>query len=282
MKTRIISGVIGAIFVIIALVLRETIFINFVLGLILALGVYEVQSSTGLVKNKNLILASCLFAFISAFFPVFGFMPTGLLITAIYVFVIVCLILMNSKIYDLYSVTFSIGMTFLISFAMNSVLSINSFDKNTSYISSDCLFLLLITFGGAWFADIGAYFIGSKYGKHKIAPTISPKKSAEGVLGGIGSTVICLFILGLFWNFAILDEKSYVNFWVLLLIALLSPIIGLVGDLFFSVIKRKCDIKDYGNIMPGHGGILDRIDSLIFVAPFVYLVLMYMPIIIHN
>lgn len=282
MKTRIISGVIGAIFVIFTLILRETIFINFVLGLILALAVYEVQNSTGLVKNKNLILASCLFAFTSAFFPAFGFMPTGLLITAIYVFIIACLILMNSKIYDLYSVAFSVGMTLLISFAMSSVLLINSLNDKGTYISSDCLFLLLVTFGGAWFADIGAYFIGSKYGNHKIAPTISPKKSSEGVLGGIGSTVICLFILGLFWNFAILDEKSYVNFWALLLISLLSPIIGLVGDLFFSVIKRKCDIKDYGNIMPGHGGILDRIDSLIFVAPFVYLVIMYLPIIIHN
>ena len=150
------------------------------------------------------------------------------------------------------------------------------------YVSSDCLFLILFVLGGAWFGDIGAYFIGSKYGKHKIAPIISPKKSLEGVLGGIGSTIICILIIALFWNIAILEEGSYIQYGWLILLSAICPLVGLVGDLFFSFIKRTVDLKDYGNIMPGHGGILDRVDSVVFVAPFISIMLMYFPIIVHR
>lgn len=284
MKKRIISGVIGAAFIIVALVLRETVIFNIVLGAALVIAMIESQFTTKLVDSTPLIVLSCIFAFLSAFIPMFGFTPTGLLITALYIFAIIVLVLSNSGKADVYKVFYSVGITLLVSFGLGSVMHINNLyiTKDYMYTSSDCLFLLLFAFGGAWFGDIGAYFIGSKFGKHKIAPNISPKKSLEGVFGGVASTVVCMLILGLIWNFAVLDENSYIQFGWLILVSALCPLVGLVGDLFFSYIKRSVGLKDFGKIMPGHGGILDRVDSLILVAPFIAIVLMYLPMIVHK
>ena len=284
MKQRIISGVIGAAFVIVALVLRDTFIFNIVIGAALVLAMIESQFSTKLVRNTSLIVLNCVYAFITAFIPLFGFTPTGLLITAIYILAVIILVLTDTKSAEIYQVFYGVGITLFVSFGLTSVLHISNLyvTKDYMYESSDCLFFLLFALGGAWFGDIGAYFIGSRFGKHKIAPNISPKKSLEGVLGGIGSTVVCMLILALIWNFAVLDENSYVQFGWVILISILCPVIGLVGDLFFSYIKRSVGIKDFGKIMPGHGGILDRVDSLILVAPFISLALMYLPIIVHK
>ncbi len=284
MKQRIISGVIGGILVIVALLARETFVLNLVIGAVLVLAMFESQHTTGLVKNSKFIILNCIFAFASAFFPLFGFMPSCLLITSIYILAVVLMILANPKTMGLYQTFFGVGITLLVSFGLSSVLYINSLyvSKDYMYMSSDCVFLLIITLGGAWFGDIGAYFIGSKYGKHKIAPIISPKKSLEGVLGGVLSTIVCDLIIALFWTLAILDKNSYIQFGWLILLSALCPLVGLVGDLFFSFIKRTVDLKDYGNLIPGHGGILDRVDSLIFVAPFISIMLMFFPIIVHR
>lgn len=118
--------------------------------------------------------------------------------------------------------------------------------------------IFLIAFG----TDTFAYIIGSKFGKRKLCPEISPKKSIEGALGGIvGSVLVTLFFsivmdLGPLWNIGLL--------------ALIGSIISQIGDLTASRIKRIAGIKDYGKIMPGHGGMLDRFDSIIFTAPIVY------------
>ena len=284
MKQRIITGVIGAILVIIALFTRETFILNLLVGAVLVVAMFESQHATNLVKNNKFIILNCIFAFISAFIPLFGFIPTGLLITAIYIFAVVLLILANPKTMGLYQTFYGVGITLITSFGLSSILYINSLyrSKDYMYLSSDCLFLLLFVLGGAWFSDIGAYFIGSKYGKHKIAPVISPKKSLEGVLGGILSTIVCELLIAAFWSLFILDDNSYIQYGWLILLAALCPLVGLVGDLFYSYIKRTVDLKDFGNIMPGHGGFLDRVDSLIFVAPFVSIMLMYFPIIVHK
>ena len=284
MKKRIISGAIGAVLVIIALIFRETIVLNLIIGLALLIAMIESQFTTKLVEETSLIVLSCLYAFTSAFIPKFGFLPTGLLITALYIFAVIIIVLLTPKTTEIKEVFYSVGITLFVSFGLSSVLHINNLynSKDFMYNSVDCLFFLILTLGGAWFGDIGAYFVGSKYGKHKIAPSISPKKSLEGLLGGIASTVLCEIIIGIVWNFIVLDQNSYVQFGWLILISIFCPFVGLVGDLFFSYIKRNVGIKDFGRIMPGHGGILDRVDSLILVAPFISIILMYLPIIVHK
>ncbi len=284
MKTRIISGLIGALLIILAIVLRSTVVFNIFIGLLTIIAIIESQVATKLVGNFSLIVLGCIYGLVSAFVPIFGFMPTGLLVTAIYVFASVIVVLSKSEENSVYKSVYSVGITLLISFGMSSLVYINELSSAKSYMysSSDSLFFLLFALGGAWFGDTGAYFIGSKFGKRKISPVISPKKTLEGVFGSIAFILILMLILGAIWNGAVLDSKSYMQFGWLILVSLLCPVIGLIGDLFFSYIKRSCKIKDYGKLIPGHGGILDRFDSVIFVAPFIYLILLYIPMIVHK
>lgn len=119
----------------------------------------------------------------------------------------------------------------------------------------------------AWATDIFAYLIGKKFGKHKFSK-VSPKKSIEGCIAGILGAVVVATL------YTIIINKSFgVNYscLILSLSAVIFSIISQVGDFTASSIKRFADVKDYGNLLPGHGGMLDRIDSLIFIAPFVYL-----------
>lgn len=122
--------------------------------------------------------------------------------------------------------------------------------------------LVWLVIFGAFATDVMAYFTGVACGKHKLCPEISPKKTIEGSLGGIaGSVVIC----GLFgWFFA---RNLFLH---CVIIGLLCGVVSQFGDLTASIFKRKMGIKDYGNLIPGHGGILDRFDSVLFTAPLVY------------
>jgi len=110
--------------------------------------------------------------------------------------------------------------------------------------------------------------VGSRIGKTKLAPDISPNKTVEGSIGGIIGVLIAFIILALIGKYA-LDINVNIIYWVF--VALVASVAGQFGDLTASAIKRYCKIKDFGNIMPGHGGILDRFDSLMFVAPIVYI-----------
>lgn len=129
-------------------------------------------------------------------------------------------------------------------------------------------FYILFVLCGAFISDTCAFLIGSKFGKTKLAPDISPKKTVEGSIGGIVGVLIAFVILAFIGKYT-LSINVNVVYWIF--VALVSAIAGQFGDLTASAIKRYCKIKDFGNIMPGHGGILDRFDSLMFVAPIVYI-----------
>ena len=126
--------------------------------------------------------------------------------------------------------------------------------------------LVLIPFISAWCSDAGAYFIGSKFGKHKLAPSISPKKSIEGAFGGVAGGILGMLIYGIILHFC----KTDVPWLIFVFMGVLGSVFGLLGDLFLSYIKRDCKIKDFGNFLPGHGGVLDRFDSVLFVVPVCY------------
>lgn len=119
-----------------------------------------------------------------------------------------------------------------------------------------------LTFILVWTTDTFAYLIGRAIGKHLLAPQVSPKKTIEGSLGGL---VFCIFAGLISWS--VLGGASWTSF---IGISLLVGISGQIGDLFESALKRSVNIKDSGNLIPGHGGILDRFDSLLFVIPLVY------------
>lgn len=136
------------------------------------------------------------------------------------------------------------------------------------------LWLLILLLMIAWVSDTGAYFVGTFLGKHKMAPVISPKKSWEGFFGGWIISVLCaygLFALRFHVDNSYGEGLFYTMYLYLPVVFVLAPL-SVVGDLLASAIKRKCGIKDFGNIMPGHGGVMDRFDSVLFIAPLLYLI----------
>ncbi len=120
----------------------------------------------------------------------------------------------------------------------------------------------------AWVCDTCAYFAGRAFGKHKLVPVLSPKKTVEGAIGGVLGSVLVGAVIGYILYKNVTDHVEVI--FVLMVITFVGSIISQLGDLLASGIKRDHNIKDYGNIIPGHGGIMDRFDSVIFVTPCIY------------
>ena len=143
----------------------------------------------------------------------------------------------------------------------------------TREINAQGIYLVWLVFLSSWASDTCAYCVGMLFGKHKLTPKLSPKKSVEGFVGGIvGAMILTYVIYGI-----LLKEKLSLDVPALIAIVIATGIgacISVVGDLAASAIKREHDIKDYGKLIPGHGGIMDRFDSVIFTAPVVYYVLL--------
>ena len=125
--------------------------------------------------------------------------------------------------------------------------------------------LVLGIFFSVWANDSFAYLVGSKFGKHKLAPVVSPKKTVEGAVGGVVGGAVLVLIAAVIMNRTLDLEMPL---WSAVVLGAVGAVLGEIGDLSFSVIKRQTGIKDYGHIFPGHGGVLDRFDSVLFVAPF--------------
>ncbi len=131
--------------------------------------------------------------------------------------------------------------------------------------------ILFLPFICAWTTDTGAYFAGTFFGKHKLIPHVSPKKTVEGSVGGVVCCIICVYLYLLIADgvFHARLTQTY-PVWIFAVIAAVASVLSQLGDLAASAIKRDCKAKDFGTIFPGHGGILDRFDSVLFTAPCVY------------
>ncbi len=168
----------------------------------------------------------------------------------------------------------------IIRFGKADVCNVYSALFATLYISIFMYFIILLRGWGryavmpifiySWLTDTGAYFTGCFLGKHKLAPNLSPKKTIEGFFGGILTAVIGAFI------YVIILDKFFMikipSYWILLVASPIGAGLSALGDLAASALKRRCGVKDFGWIFPGHGGMMDRFDSVVFVAPYVYLV----------
>jgi phosphatidate cytidylyltransferase len=147
-----------------------------------------------------------------------------------------------------------------VGFPLGTVVSSRSLPAGESLV----LFLAVVT----WASDTGAYYAGTLWGKHLLLPSVSPKKTIEGLLGGLALAVSAALLAQ--WGFA-----SQLSLSDALILGVLVTGMGLLGDLFESVIKRRTGVKDSGGILPGHGGMLDRLDSLLFTAPTFYYYVAY-------
>lgn len=275
MKQRIISGLIGTIFVVLMLFLRNTIVFNVIIALAIVVALYEALVDTKYIKSFALFLISTVFAITVPFFQVLGSQRIGVTITYAYLLLTLVIMLFSKNKITLREVSYVIMMSLIIPFSLSTLVYLN-------VAETDGLFLLLTALGGAWMGDTGAYFIGNKFGRHKLAPDISPKKTIEGAVGSVFATALFFIILSFIWELAVLKDAGKVQYLYMILTGIVCSIVGMLGDLVFSYIKRSCNIKDFGKIIPGHGGVLDRVDSLIFTAPLVYLIVEYIPLIVRK
>lgn len=153
-------------------------------------------------------------------------------------------------------------LTYYITFFMGSLIMI----RNEYGVLA-----LLLTFICAWITDTGAYFSGRFLGKHKLIPKVSPKKTVEGAIGG---TILCIIAVLIYVHVLGLVKSDSIVYTIVF--ALITSVLSQFGDLVASSIKRDCEIKDFGNLLPGHGGLTDRFDSVMFIAPIVLYLLKFM------
>lgn len=152
-------------------------------------------------------------------------------------------------------------MTVYVSFGISSLTLLRDMQNG--------MILLFLWFFLPWICDGMAYFAGRAFGRHKLIPAVSPKKTVEGAIGGVVGTLVLMMVFALVMQFGFGYTPNYP---VLLLVSLICCPISMCGDLIASLIKREYGIKDYGNLLPGHGGVMDRFDSCISTGPFIYIV----------
>lgn len=265
MKTRIISAIVASIIGVIILIFHNTFLFPFAIAVLITFMIYELFNVEKCFDNKVISSICFVSAVLLTFLNYMGLNEYFPLFFGVFLLLIFLSFLIGNKSVAFDKLCFMLTTTILITFSMNTLILLKSVDEENG------LFYMLLALLGAWLADTGAYFTGTLFGKHKLCPQISPKKTVEGLIGG---TIVdgALFLL-IGFIYSKINTGIEINYVLLVVLGVVSSFLGLIGDLTASQIKRQCQIKDYGKIMPGHGGILDRFDSVLFVAPFMYLAL---------
>ena len=204
---------------------------------------------------------------------------------AFYIALLITYSIISHKI-DTHDVFYLFSMSLFIGITIQSVMFLRfcpqklSTEVSTYSHTYETVALIVYVLAGVMFNDIFAYFVGVLFGKHKMAPIISPKKTWEGFFGGVVlssvTTVAMVLIADLVFGFPILDGIIDAEHWYyVVLISILMAISAVLGDLMFSLIKRTYNIKDFGNIFPGHGGVLDRFDSTLLTSLLVAIIIIF-------
>jgi len=252
-------GITGAIYVTIllscVLYSKESFYLLF--GFFLLVAVFEFCRLVSISKWIPLLLASLIYSFFynTRFNPILDSIITGFTI-AISIRLLRFLFNENAQELSVFSKYYYLFGYIIFPFVLLTKVPIGEHDYNPK--------ILITIIALIWTNDTFAYLIGKNFGKRKLLPSISPKKTVEGFIGGVIFSIISGFLLAKYYIHA---KQFY--FWII--IALIVGVFSTLGDLIESKFKRIAGVKDSGNIMPGHGGILDRLDSIIFVAPFIYL-----------
>jgi len=260
MKTRIISGTVAFMLLLIVVFAPKEILAAgmFILAIIGLHEFYSVVATAGYRPVKLIGYLACVPLFISGFmkneYNEYVFLSVFVVLA-----VLMGLIVFKHERYNIIDIS-------LTTFGIMYVPFLFIFIILTRNLENGFYFIWMI-FIGAWITDTFAYFTGVFLGKRKLIPSISPKKTVEGSVGGI---VGCVAVMTLYGVLVINSKLGNIPVYHYIIISLLCGIISQVGDLAASSIKRYAKVKDYGKIMPGHGGVLDRFDSILFVAPVVY------------
>lgn len=271
MLKRVLTAIFGVPLVLAFVVLSAytPVAVDAAIAIVCSVSVGEFAHATHTLKQYQLSIPSIIFA---VAFPLLISYGYGLMTLYAYTVIMMSVLILFHEKITFREFAYIYSMTVIITLFLSSLI----LTKNSD--SSHSAFYLLFFFGLPWLADIGAYFTGSLLGKHKLCPKISPKKTIEGVVGG---TVLCVLATCLLtWIFAelIYNKAVLVNYVNLIALSFIGSLFSVLGDLSFSLVKRVFEIKDYGTIFPGHGGMLDRFDSVVFVSPLIMIFISYFPI----
>lgn len=272
MGKRIMVAVVCIPLIFVIFFLLPPIFLPIMISALSMVAVHEVLWSTGFVKNPKI---SALSIALSGVIPFWVFIGEGMRSALVGIFLYFLLIFVVA-ISSHYTVTLEkMGGSFF--FAMLIPYFLSSFVRlHQMYLGE---FLILIPLVAAFTSDAFALFAGMAFGKHKLAPELSPKKTVEGAVGGFVGSIVCCLIYGAVMQFGFQLKVSYVIFAIY---GALGSLVSQIGDLSFSYIKRQYGLKDFGNIFPGHGGVLDRFDSVIFCAPLIEILVHFLPAILGD
>ncbi len=277
MKVRIITGLICALIVIMLLVFTGLGYqgaMSIPMGIIAAIAAYEIMRVSK-CKNKVLTGVSMAVAAIGPAFVDFDLgkvIPVPVSVLAIaYVILLLLIMLKGYEKTKFEHVALALFGSVVIPGSLGTFFEVRDLcvDYPDLFQRSHTVFLILCAMYCAWMSDTCAYFAGRFFGKHKLSPKISPKKTVEGAIGGVIGTVFFCVVTFLVCDcfYFVLDT---VNVWTVAIASAIIAVLGMCGDLSASVIKRNFGEKDFGNLFPGHGGVLDRIDSFLVTMPCTY------------
>ena len=263
MLNRIITALI-ALALLVTVLLSDKAALDFAVFISMIVLLYDLFRALGITKKKVLFALGM----IPPLFVFFVGMINIPLSICVYIFVLFAALILFHKDIKLTDVATVFFLSIFVTVFLWHIALLRSVDEKGKY-------LIWAVFVGACMSDTCAYFVGRFLGKHKLAPEISPKKTIEGSVGGILGAILGFliygFILGKYFGMQI-------NIIPLVVLGVLSSIAAQIGDLSASIIKRECSIKDFGSVLPGHGGFLDRFDSILFTAPLIYYFVLFFPI----
>lgn len=281
MKQRLIFGLLCTIGGVFALAVRNTPLLV-IMGVIVCVMVAVEINKAIKLQNKPMMVLSVIVAALVPLYYEYGYLLSGLPVNlkpayliALYVLALFILMLIGfekTKFSDVGLVLLgSLGLPLAVTVILY-LRDINKHFPENNYTTEHGLFLLLFAMFCAWMSDVFAYFGGRFFGKHKLAPKISPKKTIEGVISGaLGCVLANVILYAVFDNLVFATPKN--NYLPIILMSIPLSLIGVCGDLTFSALKRNYDIKDFSNLIPGHGGVMDRFDSEVFVLVAIYAII---------
>jgi len=263
MLVRIITGAVSLLIFIPVLFFSHTIIFDIAIAFASVMGTFELLKCVGIIKKYAISIPSLIVACLSPL--IFRYVPNEavMLIVIAYLFYLLYAAVFARKENSTNDIALCFFSTFFVTISFTSIIITRELEHGG--------ILYLMIFIGAWSTDTFAYFTGRLFGKRKFIPDVSPNKTVAGSVGGVIFCALAFVIYG----FIIARLNRYTaepNYIILALAGLVTSIIAQLGDLSMSAIKRNYGVKDYGSIFPGHGGILDRFDSVMAVAPAIMII----------
>ena len=242
-------------------------------ALLSCIAVWEIEKATGL-SNKLIVVSSLVFSAIIPFLVHFDVNVPVAAVGGLYVIITLILMLVRFEQTRFEQAVIAIFSSVCVPYSFSLMIVFRDIDKHfDGFKRIEGIFLLIFVFFASWMTDAFAYFVGRKLGKHKLCPKISPKKTVEGLIGGISGAVLLSELLLFVFKKFFFESGSAFTYVEVAIFAIILSGISVFGDLAASTIKRNFGVKDFGNLLPGHGGIMDRFDSALFVMPVAYAVI---------